>query len=143
MPTSPTRRTLLALRSQGMLCDIVERWLPLGNPSAAGGRKGYRRDMFHFADIVAVSEERGIVAIQCCGGNFAPHVSKVLGRDLAHNVTTWLRAGGKLEVWGWRKVLKKRGGKQRIWKARVREITLADFPPQPAAQPRPASPTPQ
>jgi hypothetical protein len=39
----------------------------------------------------------------------------------------WLECGGRIQVYGWRKLLKKRGGKQKIWVPRIKEITLEDF----------------
>ena len=40
-----------------------------------------------------------------------------------------------LELWGWRKVKVKRGGKAEIWQPRVREYTLADFAVEEGASP--------
>lgn len=124
--TSPVQRTLRALRAGGYICDIVERWLP------HAGRFGKKVDMFNFADIVALAP-CGIVAVQVCGKDFAEHKKKILGNEFAPE---WLRSGtcpgcnhgiASIEIWGWRKVKKKRGGKQMIWAPRIEEIKMEDL----------------
>jgi len=71
--------------------------------------------------------QRGIGGIQSTGQAFSQHVKKLLDGDCTENVIEWLKAGGFIEIWGWRKILKKWGGKAKIWAPRVREITLEDF----------------
>jgi len=114
---SATQRTLRALRQQGYICGIVERF----NPHV--GTHGIRQDLFGFIDIIAI-KPKGICAIQSCGQSFSAHMRKILENDLA---VEWLKAGGHLELWGWRKIKKKRGGKLRIWSPRIHEFKLEDF----------------
>lgn len=114
---SNTQRTLRALRQEGCICGIVERWNPYVGPH------GIRMDLFGFVDIIALYPN-GICAIQSTGQAFAEHERTLLQNEIAPE---WLKAGGTIELWGWRKVLKRRGGKQRIWAPRKREFTLEDF----------------
>ncbi|GAG50239.1 unnamed protein product, partial [marine sediment metagenome] len=54
----------------------------------------------------------------------AEHDRKILSNEFAPE---WLKAGGYIELWAWRKVKKVRGGKQMIWKPRVKIYSLSDF----------------
>lgn len=114
---SPTQRTLRELRNQGCVCDIVERF----NPYA--GEFGKRMDFLGFADLIACYP-RSICAIQCCGQSFAEHKTKILENE---NAPEWLKSGGRIEIWGWRKLKLKRGGKAERWMPRVEEITADHF----------------
>lgn len=118
---SPTQRTIRALKQQGRLCDIVERFI--ANPKLG---HGIRRDLFFIIDIVALDSSRGIIGIQSCGQDFAAHYRKIT-EEKAEFAIEWLNCNGKLELWGWRKCSYKRGGKLKVWKPRVKEITLEDF----------------
>lgn len=118
---SPTQRTLRELRDQGRVCGIVERF------NAHVGPHGIRQDFLGIIDLISLDPERGIVGVQCCGGSgFASHRRKIVEEN---NQATyeWLRCGGKLEIWAWRKVKVKRGGKAERWSPRVAEITLDDI----------------
>jgi len=118
---SPTQRTLREQRKQGRVCGIVERWLPLG------GGAGFRKDLFGIIDLIALDPARGVVGIQSCGSSWSEHVKK-LTEGKAQECIDWLSTPGtKLELWGWRKVKKVRGGKAMIWEAKVREFTMEDF----------------
>ena len=104
-----------------MLCGSVERWIP------TGGKTGFRKDLFGFIDIIAI-DALSIVAIQSCGQSYAEHERRILDSDCTANVLEWLKAGGRVQVWGWRKVKLKRGGKAMRWSPRSREFVLGDFP---------------
>jgi len=115
---SNTQRTLRALRDRGMMCGIVERW------NQYAGKFGIRMDLFGFIDIIALDSERHcILAIQSCGSSFAAHKKKITEEKI-NEVIEWLKCGGKIELWGWRKLKLKRGGKAMRWKPRVEQITL-------------------
>ena len=114
---SNTQRTLRALRQNGCLCGIVERF----NPYA--GSHGIRQDLFQFIDIIALYPN-SICAIQSCGQSFAEHDRTILENEVAPE---WLKVGGHIELWAWRRILKKRGGKQKVWAPRVKEYTLEMF----------------
>ena len=120
MRISPTQRTLALLRSEGMLCAIVERW----NPHAR-----CRQDLFGFADILAVrtdrSSEQRIHAVQCTTiANMAARVTKIV-TTCRDNAAWWLMAGGVIVVIGWAK----RGprGVRKIWTCNRILITLEDL----------------
>jgi len=90
--------------------------------------------LFGIIDIVAINigeyygaEYRGgkeILGVQSCGQSFAAHDKTIYANE---NSIKWLLAGGKLQLWSWRKVKKKRSGKQMIWEPRIKEYTLEDF----------------
>ena len=118
---SNTSRTLEYLRSQGWVADKVEQF------NAYAGKFGQRKDMFGFGDIVAMGEN-SIIAIQSCGQGFAEHNRKITEDEIvAPNAHLWIKNGGRLLLIGWRKVLKKRGGKLRVWTPRIKEYTAEDF----------------
>ena len=105
---SPTQRTLAALRDRGMLCAIVERHV------SKIGKFGKRFDAFGFIDIIALDPERhAVVGIQSCGVSFSEHLKK-LTEDCYESARAWIACGGIIEVWGWRKVKRFKGGRQMV-----------------------------
>ena len=114
---SNTSKTLEYIRSQGWIADKVEQF----NPYA--GKFGQRKDMFGFADIVALGEN-SIIAMQSCGQAFAEHDRKILDCVPAMR---WMECGGRIMLIGWRKILKTRGGKLKIWAPRIKEYSIEDF----------------
>lgn len=121
---SPTQRTLRALREQGLVCAIVEKWNPYGGPY------GIRQDLFGIIDILALDPRRGVVGVQSTGQDFAGHLRK-LTEEKAQECLEWLTTPGTaLELWAWRKVKAQRGGKALIWQPRVQVLTSNDFKPQ-------------
>lgn len=120
MALSPTQRTIRALRDQGMVCGIVERFNPYVGPH------GIRQDLFGCIDIIALDPERGVIGVQSCGQDFAGHRRKML-EERCQEVTDWLATPGTVfEVWGWRKLKLKRGGKAMRWRPRLARITIED-----------------
>lgn len=118
---SNTSRTLEYIRSQGWEAAIVERF----NPYA--GEFGQRKDMFGFADIVAMGEGK-IIAIQSCGQAFSEHDRKITQDELvAPKALQWLKNGGHIQLVGWRKVKLKRGGKAMRWSPRIKLYSEEDF----------------
>jgi hypothetical protein len=101
------------MREQGRICASCERW----NPHA-----GIRQDLFGFIDLIVLDPERGAIAIQTCGQSFAEHVRK-LTEERNEAVFEWLKHH-PLELWGWRKVKQKRGGKAMRWKPRIADVVL-------------------
>lgn len=122
---SSNARTKKHLTSLGWHCEIVERF----NPHV--GEFGKRLDMFGFIDIVAVNPyEKRIVWIQACGTDFQPHWRKMVTEatdEVRQVAIAFLEAGGQILLIGWRKVLEKKGGKRKVWKERVVEISLDDY----------------
>lgn len=117
---SPTQRTLKANREMGRICGIVERFNRFAGPH------GIRQDLFGFIDLIAMSPDEGIIGVQSCGSSFSEHRKKIFEERPAECIE-WLKCGGKVELWGWRKVKEKRGGKRMIWKPRIEKITLDMF----------------
>ena len=118
---SPTQRTLRELRNQGRICAIVEKW------NAYAGPHGIRQDLFGIIDVLALDPERGVVGVQSCGNSFAEHWRK-LTVEMAQNTIDWLATPGtSLELWAWRKVKVKRGGKAMVWRPRIKAITIQDL----------------
>jgi len=116
---STTQRTLRELRGRGLIADKCERW----NPYA--GKFGVRMDLFGVLDLIALDRERGIIGIQATSGSgMSSHRRKILESNLA---LEWIRCGGVLELWGWRKVKKKRGGKLKVWRPRIEVFNESMF----------------
>ena len=106
--TSPMMRTKSELKKYGIPHGIVERWI-------ARARK--RVDLFGIIDLIAL--DNGVVGVQVCGSDFAPHKKKIMEEE-KENTLKWLsQKGARLEVWGWRKLKKKRGGKAMYWSPRI------------------------
>lgn len=118
---SPTQRTLKELRDQGRTYGRVERFV-----QRPGKPHGIRIDLFGFIDIIALDPERGIVGIQSCGQDFAAHYRKIT-EECAELAIEWLNCRGKIELWGWRRVKERRGGKAIRWRPRIKDITWEDF----------------
>jgi len=109
-----TQKTLKACRDKGRTCGIVERFISQAGPF------GRRVDLFNFIDIICISKE-GIIAIQSTGpSGHSAHRKTILENE---NVPKWLEAGGKIELWSWRKLLVRRGGKAKTWQPKVEHIT--------------------
>lgn len=92
----------------------VERWIPYS---------GHKVDLFNIIDCLVLTK-KGIIGVQTCSSDFAPHVKKLL-QDEADQTRKWLSTPKtKLLLIGWRK-LRMPGTKQR-WKyyPRVAWITL-------------------
>jgi len=118
---SSVQRTIRQLKDNGMVCAVVEKWNPFV------GEHGIRQDLFGIIDILALDPIRGVIGVQCCGSDFSSHIRKITV-DKAQETEDWLNTPGtRLEIWGWRKVKKKRGGKQMVWRPRIQEITLFDL----------------
>ena len=120
MSLSPTQRTLAALRDRGCMAAIVEKWNQFAGPH------GIRQDLFGFIDVLCIEPgEKGCLGVQACGSSFSEHLTKIT-ETRAEECLKWLAAGNRVELWGWRKVKVKRGGKAMVWKPRVRFITEGD-----------------
>lgn len=115
---SYTQRTLRECRNRGRICDRAEHW------NAYAGPHGLRQDLFGFIDIVCL-DPTGIVAIQCTGpSGHSSHKKKILENEHAPE---WLKSGGRIELWSWRKLLVKRGGKAQRWTPRIEHIDMGNF----------------
>lgn len=118
---TPTQRTIRELKNLGRRCGIVERFISQAGPH------GRRLDLFSIIDIISLDPQRGVVGIQSCGQAFSEHYRKITV-DEAENAIEWLQTpGAQLELWAWRKVKVKRGGKAMHWRPRVHVFSLDDF----------------
>lgn len=119
---SPTARTLAALRAEGYPAWVVEKF------NAFAGPHGKRSDLFNIIDVLALDFSRGVVGVQCCASSgLAAHREKLLVEH-AQDTINWLSTPGtRLEIWGWRQIKVKVGGKAMRWSPRVEAITLADL----------------
>ena len=88
---SPTQRTLKALREDGWLPAVVEKWL---------ARPGIRQDLFGCIDILALRGQETL-AIQCTSTGVSARVKKI---EELPALATMKAAGWRVEVWGWRKL---------------------------------------
>jgi hypothetical protein len=122
---TPTQRTMKALRKKGFTCAIVEKW----NPYAKRGPEafGIRQDLFGFIDILALDWSKGVIGVQSTGVDFSGHHKKLIGERRENCIRWLLTPGCFLELWAWRKIKKVRGGKQMIYKPRIKLYTLEDF----------------
>lgn len=122
MAVSYLERTHKWIKSQGWAYSKIECYISYGI-----GKGGIRKDAFGFVDTIAL-DGSSIIAVQSCGADFSPHVKKMTeDPDVAPYVDLWLKSGGRVLLIGWRKVKKVRGGKQMVWRPRIREFTLDDF----------------
>jgi len=113
---TPTQRTLAKLKALEYRAGIVERFI---------APRKIRIDLFNIIDIVAIKPGE-ILGVQSTGSDFSGHWNK-LTIEKAQESLDWIRAGGKLELWGWRKLKAKRGGKRMIWQPRIERITIFDL----------------
>jgi hypothetical protein len=112
--TTPTQRTLARARQLGFTCGIVEKW----NPHAH-----VRQDLFGFADILAMREGCGLIAIQTTSDDHrADHRAKILAEPRAR---LWLECGNRVELWTWGKHGER--GKRKLWQLHREEIALEAF----------------
>jgi hypothetical protein len=116
---SYTSRTLRECRERGYICDKAEKFNQYAGPF------GRREDLFGFIDIIYLDPQKGIVAIQSTGPHgHSEHRRKILENSYA---LEWLKCGGVIELWSWRKLLKQRGGRLRLWTPRIEEIKKKNF----------------
>ena len=115
-------RTLKRCRQSGHTAAVVEKF----NPHV--GKFGVRQDLFSIIDVIALDHDRGIIGIQACtGSSYQEHIRKLTRQEAARS-RDWLKTPGAiLEIWGWRKIKVRRGGKAVVWKPRIKEITLEDL----------------
>lgn len=121
MATSPTTQTLGWLRKHGYVAAVTERW----NEYAR-----IRQDLYGFIDVVGIrADQPGVLAVQATSGsNAAARVAKIREIEAAR---TWLKAGNRILVIGWRRLVvrNKDGSKAKVkrWTPRVVEVTLSDL----------------
>lgn len=109
--TNYTQRSLAYLRAEGWTPWIVERWIRV--PNHPGG--GKRVDCFNLIDILAYRDGE-LIGVQSTGpSGHASHRRDMLANQ---HLPALVRAGVKVVLLSWRKLLAKRGGKARTWQPR-------------------------
>lgn len=129
--TTPTQRTLKYLRDLSYRAEVVERWVrfgsakvPAGTNSPGRASPGIRKDLFGFADIIALRPGLGIFAVQCFSTDWNGHIEKLMGtKEILDAATEWNQCGGMILFMGWRKT-KPRGTKVAKWRPRMGIVTL-------------------
>lgn len=107
--SSPTQRTIKALKELGFTCQIVEYWSPFAKR---------RIDLFNCIDIVAVKEGVGIIGVQTTSAD--NHSARMNKARETPAIAEWLRAGARFEVWSWG--VKGARGKRKLWTLRREEL---------------------
>lgn len=115
---TPTQRTLKAMREQGRLCGIVEKF------NHYAGKFGIRQDLFGFIDIIAIDPVDGILAVQSCGQDISGHILKMTEARNEY-LFEWLKHA-RVELWGWRKIKLARGSKALRWSPRIVDFWLEE-----------------
>ncbi len=87
---TPTSRTLDALRGDGWIVEVVERWIPGVN---------IRRDFIGVGDVLAMKAD-ALLLVQCTSdANISSRVNKA---KVEPRLRTWLADPSRMfEVWGW------------------------------------------
>jgi hypothetical protein len=111
--SSTTAKTMSALRAEGYTVHRAEYFHYFAKK---------RFDMGGFGDVIAWrAEPPDILVVQATDMQHrGEHLKKI---DENPKAAEWVKAGGRLELWSWRKLLVKRGGKAVRWKALREEIT--------------------
>ena len=110
---SPMQRTLEVIKQDNLKYWIVEIYKTWAKRKV---------DLFNIIDLLVL--DNGILGIQVCGTDWAPHYRKIM-EDEKENTLAWLAEDGtRLEVWGWRQLKKKRGGKARYWSPRIADVSI-------------------
>jgi hypothetical protein len=74
-------------------------------------------------DLVSLDGQPGVLAIQACADNGGAVAERVRKIEAAPICGPWLRAGNRIEVWGWGK--RGAAGKRKVWTLRVIAISLS------------------
>jgi hypothetical protein len=92
---TPTQRSLVYLREQGYLCEVVEKWNSFTKT---------RKDLWGWCDILAIRENE-ILAVQVTAAGVSSRIKKIMESDTLPIVR---KAGIRIEVHGFRKNVKGR-----------------------------------
>lgn len=98
---------------------LLNQWgWPFWNVESYNAFSGRKNDLFGIIDIVAITNF-STIGVQVCSGDFSEHVKKIT-LDEIDNTINWLSCPNrKLLLIGWRKVLKRKGMKLKIYKPRI------------------------
>ena len=104
---TPTQRSLKMLRDHDWYAEVVEHFNSFTKR---------RHDLFGFADIIALKKDYRPLLVQVTSGsNVSARLKKIEESELIELV----RFSFVVQVHGWRKIKKKRGGKAMIWQPRI------------------------
>lgn len=87
--TSNVQRALSLCKSRGWLAESVEKWIP----------RGFRKDLFGFADILVVGGSKGKL-VQCCNTGSKQEHLRTMARCSAA-IEACLLCGMAVEMWLW------------------------------------------
>ena len=120
-PASANAMTATYCRERGWLVATVEQRLP---------HTFITRDMFGFIDLVVLDGRRGLLGIQATTGahvgNRIDKISDPAPEGVRATAVAWLRAGLRLEVWGFRKTNDRTPGAKKKWALRRIKAELVD-----------------
>lgn len=112
--TSPTKHSLDKLRAEEWTVQVVERWNAFAH---------VRQDLYGFIDILAIHPQLGFLGVQTTvAGEINRRMDKIRSEPRA---LTFLLAGGKIVVHGWRKGGPR--GQRKTWICREEKITLDNY----------------
>lgn len=103
--STPTSRTLAALRKEGWLVAVVEKRNPVTRTL---------NDLFGFIDVLGIRGEEVIAVQTTSGDNVASRVRKITDHE---NLAAVRAAGWKIHVHGWAK------NKAGRWQCRVVDLS--------------------
>ena len=121
MSTSPTARTLRECRDRGWVAEVVERWIPYYIENGEQSKRGVRKDLFGFIDIVALTPN-GILAIQACANSSLSKRVDKIRYECNEVALLWLDSGGLISCWGWKRY--KKPVERKWWRVTERAITF-------------------
>lgn len=121
--SSPQQRSRDWLKKSGYHIGTVEMWLTFPeriNGRATGKMIRTKRDLFNFADLVAIKpDESGTLYIQTTTtANQAARAAKVLDNPIVKDI---LKSGNRIHIHGWAQVGPR--GKRKLWKVTITEVT--------------------
>ena len=118
-PFSATQYSMRYLRKQGFEVWKTEQTVRAPNPVVPGTFKIWKRDLFNFADLVAIRETtRGTLYVQTTTvSHQADRIAKVANLPV---VQTIVKSGNFVHVHGWAK--KGPRGGRKVWQLTVTEI---------------------
>lgn len=108
---SPTQNSLAILRALGYTCWVVETYNYF---------KKKRVDLFNAWDILAIRENEVLFVQTTSDSNVAARVKKIIDNEYTADIR---KAGVRLEIHGWRKAPKVKGGKVEVWKQRIVDLS--------------------
>lgn len=120
-PVSANGMSLAYCRERGWVPATVEQRVP---------HTFITRDLFGFIDIVVLDGKRGLLGVQATTGDHTGHridkINDTSPEGVRPAALAWLRAGLRLEVWGWRKRNDRTPGAKKVWTLRRIKAELVD-----------------